>query len=48
MHDSKYVENGKPEIINDHNVGINVLDQLCANYVVALKTRSWPIVLFYT
>jgi hypothetical protein len=52
LHDDAAVdeENGKPEIINFYNVnkcGVDVVDQMCANYSVQRKTRRWPMVVFF-
>lgn len=40
----------KPEIITAYNStkgGVDVVDQLCANYNCARSTRRWPMVIFY-
>lgn len=44
-------ETGKPQIILDYNAtkcGVDVVDQLSANYNCARATRRWPMVIFYS
>lgn len=52
MHDDDSLDKitGKPEIImmyNDTKCGVDIVDQLCANYNCARNTRRWPMVIFY-
>lgn len=52
MHDVGEVDenSGKPLMILDYNhtkIGVDMVDQLSANYNVARNTRRWPQVIFY-
>lgn len=52
MHDIGEVDEvtKKPEMILDYNntkIGVDMVDQLSANYNVARNTRRWPQVIFY-
>lgn len=55
MHNSKKIDEStgearKPEIITFYNStkgGVDVVDELCATYSVARKTRRWPLAAFY-
>lgn len=52
MHDEGEIdeETGKPTIILDYNStkgGVDSVDQKCANYSTARKTRRWPLALFF-
>lgn len=51
MHHNKAIDeiSGKPEITTFYNNtkgGVDVLDQKCANYWVARRTKRWPCVIF--
>lgn len=52
MHHNNMVEEGAkklPDIISFYNltkVGVDVLDQICANYKVGRRTRRWPLTLW--
>lgn len=52
MHDIDAVDkdSGKPIMILEYNymkIGVDMVDQLSANYNVARNTRRWPQVIFY-
>ncbi|CAG4958180.1 unnamed protein product [Colias eurytheme] len=52
MHHTPNVDNTtkKPEIIlyyNPTKIGVDLLDQRCANYWSGRRTRRWPLAVFY-
>lgn len=52
MHHTANVDNTtkKPEIIlyyNQTKIGVDLLDQRCANYSSGRRTRRWPLAVFY-
>lgn len=53
MHQDQNIsqENEKSDMIDEYNVpkaDVDTLDQLCANYSVARRTRRWQIVIFFS
>jgi hypothetical protein len=48
--DAETGDQRKPELItfyNESKGGVDTMDQLCATYTVARRTRRWPVCVFY-